>query len=224
MAVVPNDRLQKIAFYEAHLPAWTANAVAIGLTVPQVAALEILLVTARGNATVADTTREASKTATKDFYTAVSELSAVGASYMSAIRAKAEVTGNLNVYSLAQIPPPSAGTPVGPPGTPTDFKVELLQDGSIVLKWKCANPEGAAGTLYEVRRKVGTGAFVFIGASGTKNFIDDTVPSGVPGIVYQVTGVRSTQRGNPSQLNVNFGVGGDGFSFAEANHEAKLAA
>lgn len=83
-----------------------------------------------------------------------------------------------NVHLLAQIPPPAQGGVTPPPGTPFDFTVGLLQDGSLELKWKCSNPSGTVGTIYEVLRKAGpsTGAFVFLGATGVKTFTDDSLP------------------------------------------------
>jgi hypothetical protein len=87
----------------------------------------------------------------------------------------------------------------------------LAQNGWITLKWKCTNPEGASGTGYEVKRKVGSGAFSIIGiGGGDKTYVDSTLPAGSTGVVYQVTGVRSGLRGPAAQVNVNFGVGGGG--------------
>ena len=37
---------------------------------------------------------------------------------------------------MPQIPPPAQGGTTPPPGTPFDFAVGLLQDGSLQLKWK----------------------------------------------------------------------------------------
>ncbi len=56
------------------------------------------------------------------------------------------------VYSFAQIPPPAVPGAVPPPGTPFDFRTALLQNGAVELKWKCQNPAGASGTIYEVTR------------------------------------------------------------------------
>ena len=47
-------------------------------------------------------------------------------------------------------------------------------------------------------------------AGGDKTFIDDTLPVGSTGVVYELTGIRSTRRGLSNQFNVNFGVGGGG--------------
>lgn len=228
MSVVPNDRLGKLEFYEAHVDAWGDNAVAIGLTLAEVNTFKGFVSSARSAFTASDIARAASKSATQNFYSSITKVSDIGSGLMSKIRGFAEATQNTNVYLLAQIPPPSTGTPVPPPGTPQDFRVELLQDGSIVLRWKCPNPSGAAGTIYEVRRKIsGTPAnpWTFIGATGIRSFTDDTIPN-TPSATYQITAVRSTARGNPAQFIVNFGVGGDGITITNVTEEspARLAA
>jgi hypothetical protein len=116
------------------------------------------------------------------------------------------------VYSLAQIPPPATPGATPPPGTPFDFRVTLEPTGSLSIVWKCDNPAGTSGTIYEIKRKIGTGAATYIGATGVKNFTDNTVPSSAAasGVTYQITGVRSTSRGVTGQFVVNFGVPGEG--------------
>ncbi|MEA2707502.1 MAG: hypothetical protein QOF78_103, partial [Phycisphaerales bacterium] len=102
-------------------------------------------------------------------------------------------------------------SPVPAPGTPTDFKVELRQDGAVILKWKCPNPPGSQGTTYDVRRKVGAqGGWQHIGATGIRTLTDETVPAGSSQVTYEITGFRSTRRGSPANFIVNFGVGGEG--------------
>jgi len=136
-----------------------------------------------------------------------------GADMIQTIKTYAQTTNNPNVYVLAQIPPPAQGGTTPPPGTPFDFTVGLLQDGSLQLKWKCSNPSGTVGTIYEVKRQIGGGAFEFVGATGVKTFTDDTLTGASP-VTYQITAVLSTARGNPAQFVVNFGVGGGGLTVA----------
>ncbi|MBU6413235.1 MAG: hypothetical protein KGS45_07155 [Planctomycetes bacterium] len=214
MGIVPTTRLGKVQFYESHLDAWSGNAVAIGLTAAQVTNLSELTADARKAYDDAELARIASKSATQAFYDAVRAMhngSGAGADMIDAIRLKAQNTNDPNVYTLAQIPPPAPPGTTPPPGTPFDFTVGLLQDGAVELKWKCNNPSGTQGTIYEVKRRIGeSGAFQFVGAIGVRTFIDDTIPSGSSPVTYQVTGVRSTQRGNPAQFTVSFGSGGGG--------------
>jgi hypothetical protein len=102
-------------------------------------------------------------------------------------------------------------SPVPPPGTPNRFKVSLLGDGSIELKWKCNNPRGSTGTLYQVWRRIGTsGEFDYLGGSGEKKFTDSTLPAGATNVTYKLQAVRSTASGDWADCNVNFGMPGSG--------------
>ena len=52
-------------------------------------------------------------------------------------------------------------------------------NGALIMKWKCANPAGSSGTVYQVFRRIGgTGEFTYLGGCGTKEFIDATIPAG----------------------------------------------
>lgn len=228
MGIVPDTRIGKIEFYEAHALAggpWATNAAAIGLTAAQVAALGTLTTQARAAFNAAEAARQAAKAATQNFYDKVRAMHngpGAGSDMIQAIRNWAESKDDPNVYVLAQIPPPATPGTTPPPGTPFDFTIGLLQNGALELKWKCNNPSGTQGTIYEVKRRIGGGAsgpFTFVGASGVKAFTDDTVPAGSPSVTYQITAVRSTQRGNPAQFTVNFGVGGPGLTIESVTTE-----
>jgi hypothetical protein len=146
MGVVPNDRLGKIEFYEAHAGAggpWPTNATAIGLTTASVTALTTLVTDARKAYNSHVAAQAAAKAATVAFYDKVRLMHAgpgAGADLIQTIKTYAQTTNNPGVYALAQIPPPAQGGTTPPPGTPFDFTVGLLQDGSLALKWKCSNP------------------------------------------------------------------------------------
>ena len=218
MSIVPKNRVGQIEFYETHAPVWKDAATSVGVTSAEAEALIAAAATARESYTASILARDASKSATQDFYTDTADMATMGAGLLAKIKAFAESTQNPGVYSAAQIPPPAAPTPVAAPGTPMDFSVLLMQSGAIELRWKCNNPVGTQGTIYECRRKIGGGAFTFIGASGVRSFIDDTLPSGSVGVTYEITATRSTKRGLPAQFNVNFGVGGDGAVFATVSN------
>ncbi|KAA0213038.1 MAG: hypothetical protein DYG94_12075 [Leptolyngbya sp. PLA3] len=220
MGVVPDTRIGKIEFYEAHALAggpWATNAAGIGLTPASVTALSTLTIAARNAFNAAEAARQAAKAATQAYYDAVRAMHSgpgAGQDMIDTIRNWAESKDNPNVYALAQIPPPATPGTTPPPGTPFKFRVGLLQDGALELKWKCNNPGGTVGTIYEIRRAVGGGAFAFVGASGVKSFTDDTLVSGAAPVTYRITAVRSTARGNPAQFTVNFGTGGPGRTIA----------
>lgn len=220
MGVVPDTRLGKIEFYEAHITPWTDNAAAIGLTPTAVTALGTLTTAARAAYTAAEAARLAAKSATQAYYDAVRAMhsgAGAGQDMIDTIRNYAQTKNSPNVYVLAQIPAPATPGVTPPPGTPFDFSVGLLQNGALELKWKCNNPSGTQGTIYEVKRQLpGGGGLTFVGATGVKSFTDDTLPGGggAAPAMYQVTAVRSTSRGNPAQFTVNFGTGGSGVMVA----------
>ncbi len=211
MPIVPENRIGQIEFYEAHLAPWATNAVAIGLTAAQVTAFTTLVESARGAYGDQQAAREAAKAATNKFYLDTTAMHATGADLIRAIKNKALSSGDPNVYVLAQIPPPAPPAPAPPPGTPFNYRVELLETGALKLTWKCNNPSGTGGTIYEVQRKIGSSPeATFIGASGKKLFIDETLPGGSPQVTYIITATRSTARGNPGTFTVLFGTGGGG--------------
>jgi hypothetical protein len=226
MAIVPADRLGKIQFYENHLTPWEANVTAIGLTTTELGALTTLVEAARAAYDAAEAARQASKAATLAYHNAVTAMHSgpgAGADMIEKIKNKAATTNNPDVYALAEIPAPATPGTVPPPGTPFMFTVGLLQSGAIELKWKCENPSGTSGTIYEIKRTIGSGpsaTTTFVGATGVKSFIDDTLPVGSSPVTYQITAVRSTTRGNPAQFTVSFGIvsgGGGGMFVASVN-------
>jgi hypothetical protein len=118
--------------------------------------------------------------------------------------------------------------PMPPPGTPSDFKAQLMNDGSVQSTWRANNPVGMTGVTYQVWRRFGSeGEFSFAGASGEKKFIDSTIPAGTAQVQYQVRGIRPTSAGEWAQFNVNFGQAPSGATIASAVQTAvspKLAA
>lgn len=210
--LIPNSRLGKVQFYEDHLPPWLTNTEAIGLTAEAMAEFGGRVTAARAAYDAQQAAINAARAATAAFHEAVRHMHGDpggGSDLIRTIRAHAEMTGDANVYTLAQIPPPAPPGKTPPPGTPTDLRVSLLQGGALRLAWKCKNPAGTSGTVYEVMRRVGAGGQMqYVGSVGTKSFLDETLPAGSAGVVYQITAVRSTRRGDPAQFLVSFGVGG----------------
>jgi hypothetical protein len=212
MSIVPRKDDQLLAWTTLRSNLWLADPGSIGLTTGQVTAYRNTVITAQENFNTRAAAAAAAKAATTANRESLQQLRRSTAELLNFIKAYALSQPNPGaVYAAAQIPPPGQPSPVPPPGTPFDFRVELLQSGAITLRWKCANPAGGTGTLYEVRRRDGfSGPFAFVGASGQRSFTDETLPAGVAAVVYQVTAVRSTTRGNPAQFIVNFGAAGAG--------------
>jgi len=249
MATVPETTRARIEFYEAHLDAWAEHADAIGLAGGQVAELAALTAAARERWLRADEARNAARAATLDLRSAGEAMHRAGAAMIATVRAHAETAGDPAVYALAQIPPPAARSPVPPPGRPYRPRPALLATGEVLLSWKCDNPRGAGGTVYEVHRTVipatpttptPTGSTTptpasrtptsrthaadahaatetFLGVTGTRRFLDATLPAGSATALYRITAVRSTTRGEPALFVINLGV-----RAADAPHAADL--
>jgi hypothetical protein len=227
MSVVPRDLVAKIQFYEDHESPWSTNATAIGTTAAEITALTTKITAARAAYDAQQAKKNAAKDATLTLKLAVAAMANAGADVIKKIRAKAATDGD-GVYALASIPAPATPSPVGPPGVATNFTVELIQGGALKLKWKCANPAGTVGTIYQIARRTGaSGDFAFVGATGSKSFLDGTVPSGVASVTYRITAQRSTIAGDPALFVVDFGVSGGGEMTASVSEESfapKLAA
>jgi hypothetical protein len=190
-----------------------------------VAALATNCETARAKWNAKQAAEQAARTATSEWLGAINTMSIAGAMIIDQIRFKAK-TGGAAIWDLAQLPQPAIPTPVGDPGEPTDFTVKLTATGALDLKWKCENPEGAQGTIYQIYRKTGSGEFVYVGGSGDKSFLDDTLPAGSTNVQYKMQAVRSTAVGPWAVFNVAFGVDSSGSAMASVTQSvpAKIAA
>lgn len=109
----------------------------------------------------------------------------------------------------------AAPAPAPAPGTCNDFKVMLLADGSVEIRWKANNPPRTHSVTYQLWRRIGSvGEFSFLGACGVKKFVDSTIPAGTVQAQYQIRGIRPTAAGEWAQFNVNFGQAASGIATA----------
>lgn len=207
MRVVPKNLSEKISWGASHVGPWTENAASIGSTPEAIAAFAAKVDAARIAKLEATQARAAAQAATLKLKLAAQELSAAAASIVLQVRTKAETTRDRGVYTLAQISPPATPAPIAPPGTPESFEVVLRQDGAVDLTWKCKNPRGSTGVMYELwRRNAMTGERTFLGVTGEKRFRDDAIPAGVSALIYEVQAKRSTAAGPWATFNVTFGA------------------
>ncbi len=210
--IVPEAKRSRLEFYESHLAPWTENTAAIGLSAPAVAALAAALAEARAAFNAQQEAHRAAQAATLRFHNAMDHLHSapgLGADLIATIKNHAAVTANPEVYVLAMLPPPPPAVVrgAGPrPGRPFAFSADLLGDGSLRLRWKCRNPRGSTGVMYDVRRAVDGGPPEHLITAGTRSFRDATLPRGAASAVYEITAQRSTARGRTGVFLVNFGV------------------
>jgi hypothetical protein len=227
MSVLPQGKVPKVEFCEQHVDTWQTNAVAIGTTTTAVTDLTTKTTAARDAFNAQKLAQDAAKSATNTFNMAVEAMTLAAAEIIKQVKVKAGISGN-SVYSLANIPAPALPTPCGPLGKPGDFEATLDESGALTIKWKCTNPKSATGTVYQVfRRTTPTGEFTYVGGTGSKFFVDTTIPAGSSQVTYQIQAVRSTSTGPWAQFNVNFGVstgGGMTMSVTETPATPKIAA
>jgi hypothetical protein len=208
--IVPRTQVQKIEYYELHAPIWLANALALGTTVPIATDLQTKTDAARAAYTDQQEAYSLARAKTEILDNAIEAMGTVGAAVMKQIRGQAEISGP-SIYTLAQIPAPATPTPMPPPGKPSDLLVTLDETGILNLKWKCPNPHGSSGTIYQIYRRIGlAGEFEYLGGAGGKLFVDNTLPAGSASVTYQIQAVRSTAVGPWAQFNVNFGLSSGG--------------
>ncbi len=228
--IVPKKKLERVAWYQARLASWNTNASAIGTTAGDVSTVEARVAAAQSARQAQELALAKAKVKTAAFYAAVVAMTVVGAGVIKQVRAKGETTGNPNVYELAMIPAPAVPTNRPAPGKPTDFVANLQPDGSLKLAWKCANPAGTTGTLYHIyRRNTPADEWKFVGGTGDKKHVDNTVPAGVPRLYYTIQTARTTAIGVSAEFVVNFGINAGGamtatVSTAQSASAPKLAA
>ncbi len=229
MPVLPVRNQDLLDFCDGHTSTFTTNAAAIGLTPAAALLFKNATEKAKADYKAALSADEVKKAAVNTAQESIKALRKVAGDAIKAIKAFADAAPIPSVvYNLAQIPAPAIPGPVPAPGTPTDFTAGIEPSGAITLRWKCVNPVGGGGTVYEIQRKTGSGNFSVVGVIGTRSFTDTSLPAGSTGVMYQITAVRSTVRGVANIFVVNFGVGGGGGLFiastSEGTNAMKMAA
>ena len=229
MAGIPKSpRAAFLAWCQSHAPIFTSSSTAIGISAGQATGFSDATDTLAAALAQQQTSADAYHADTAAVEAALRALRTAAGDAVRSIRAYAELQADPEtVYSTAKIDPPQPPSPVPAPGTPYKFLASLLPTGALALTWKCDTPAGAGGTTYEIKRRLaGAAGFTFLATTGERKYTDLGIPSGSASATYQVTAVRSTHRGDPAQVNVNFGTGGGGSMVIASVSEgtAKLAA
>lgn len=208
MSVIPRTLSEQLDFFEQHLPVWAANPAAIGLTPVQIADLSLLVSEARAAFENAIDARESSRSATMIQSFAFLAMVTLGSDLIKTIKAFAETSGDNSVYGAAQIPPPAAPTPAGPPVEPTHLAANFLSPFGLGLSWKGSVAQGAYFGIW--RRLGGETNYTLIATSKTKAYDDTTVPAGTQSVQYYISAHRDEFTVNSSVLALQFGAGGAG--------------
>lgn len=223
MAIVPSKLQDFLDWADLHSQAWQASPTSIGISASQASSFVSAALLARERYNQQLAAIQAAKNATESQQDATRDCRRLVADLIRDIKAFAEQQPKpAEIYILADLPVPSTPVPLPPPGKPNNVIVGLVPTtGAITLKWKVVNPQGAQGTSYIIRRRVGTtGEFVFVGVTGLKEFTDSTFVAGPDTIQYTIQGQRSDLAGPLSDIvTINFGRMGPGMTVQNATTE-----
>lgn len=230
MSQIIGDTRQELSdFVNAHTQPWTDNTAGVGLPAGQLAELKTRLATTETTLKAVNEIRVLARAASEANADAFAALRTIAGTCVRSIKAFADASANpAAVYQLAALPSPLPPGSAPVPNTGTDFGATLdLSTGGLELKWKAAQPYGVSGVVWNVRRQIGGGAWVSIGLTGEKKFIDGTIPADAITCSYTVTPQRGQQTGPTSGIfQVRFtpaaGNGDAGGQFTIAS--AKMAA
>ena len=224
MGLLPENHAARIAWFQSRIALWNSNATEIGTTTGQVSDVSAKVTAASAALAAQILAQDNAKSATQTLLDAMAELTNSGMVVVEQVRTKSRLVGD-GVFPLSNIPAPATPSPLGPPGTPTDFKATLMQGGDVDLGWTCANPAGAVGTTYQIyRRFTPSMAWEFLGASGERKYVDATIPAGITFVMYKIRGIRSTVAGPWGEYNVTFGAGAGEGATVTAVAAPKIAA
>lgn len=214
MAIVPSKLQDFLDWADLHAATWQSAPPQIGLTTAQATAFVNAATLARTRFNDQLAARQALDGATELQQDAVRDARRLASDLIGDIRDFAEEQPKpAEVYSAAGLPVPGAAVPLPPPGRPNSVTVAIEPaSGAITLKWKVSNPQGASGTTYVVRRRVGSsGEYAFVGISGVRTFTDDTFVAGPDSVQYIIQGQRGPSAGPISDpITINFGRQGPG--------------
>ncbi|MDP1660761.1 MAG: hypothetical protein Q8L55_02500 [Phycisphaerales bacterium] len=195
---------------------WKLTPAAVGLSVPQAAAVDGAAKALDAAYADAQKQRQISKNATTTQNEALREAMTQLQLDLRIIDAFANANPNpASVYAAAEIDPPAVPTPVAPPRAVTEITVGIdINTGATILRWKGDNPGGSSNVSYIIRRKLaGATDFLFIGTAGSsgpeaRTYTDSTLPQGVDSVAYLITATRGSQTGPSVQVQVRFGTVG----------------
>ncbi|MEO1279284.1 MAG: hypothetical protein AAFV77_10045 [Planctomycetota bacterium] len=208
MTTVPPQYQDAIDWVSQRITEWSANPEAIGLDEPTTTAIATQVAMAEGAQSAAFSARQASKDATGVYYDQGDQLLDLARQAVATIRAFAKSSEDpQTVYSAASIPAPATPGPTPAPGRPFDFRTELLFGGQLRITFDCDNPSRVQGVTYKVERQdQPQGAFAFLTNAKSREFTDETIPSGTSQVTYRVTAQTSTKDGLANGFTVRFGA------------------
>lgn len=208
MTTIPRTLNGRIIFFEQHLPSWSADPGAIGLSAQQVADITLLTEAARADFDAAHAARQLARSATILQHGSIGAMMRLGTALVATIRAYGDATDDeAEVAARANIPPIDAPSPAPPPTMATGLSHSLRNSGAIRLKWRGTV---ANGTFYSIWRTI-AGDRELLGSVSARGFTDKTIPAGTPEASYQLRTHRDEHASAWSEMIcVKLGVAGSG--------------
>lgn len=211
MSTIPRKNDDALTWCDEHATLWSTDPASVGLDATEVAGLAALVQQAEDRKTDFVAARTAWLGSSEAFSSGIDLMREHAGVLLAKVRAFARGSSEpATVYQAAGIPAPADPSPRPAPGTPTDFRVELLQDGAITLSFKCPNPPRTGAAIYRVERRLGEGQsepFVFVVNAKERSFTDSGIPEGTGVATYRITAETATKNGAPALFAVRFGAG-----------------
>ena len=207
----PSSIESLLLFANLHAPVWEGNARDIGVSDAQAAQYKALTAAAQAAFDAVQRGKLQQKALVETQTAAIRALRNTNSSLLKTIRGFAQDAADpVQVFNKAQIPPPAAPAPVGPPSAAFDLNAALdILTGGLKLSWKAT--QNAPGAIYRVERSTTAtpGAnWSLIALTGSKFTIDTSVPVGTSRVLYRVVAQRGNLQSQPSGvLDIRFGTG-----------------
>lgn len=198
---VPQEARALYAFANVHAPLWEANFAQIGLSAEQAALVAAKTPELLAAIEAANEARQRAMALTDAMNLKGRELFEAAAGAVRAIRLHAINNDDAGAYPLAGIDPPKArARHAALPIAPTDIEFRLDGGGGLILSWIAPQPRGVANVSFDVRRALDDSLdFEFVGASGDREFRDQTIPQGTTVVRYILTPRHGKRTGTASR-------------------------
>ncbi|MEQ9094752.1 MAG: hypothetical protein RIE32_00650 [Phycisphaerales bacterium] len=225
MPTVPEKLPEAIDWVGVHAPVWTVAEATIGLEAGQLANLTALHAQADALKAEYEALKAQCEAKGAEYRRTARTMRSTASGMVVQIRGFARTTPDPKaVFAAARLPEPATRTPAPPPGTPTAFRVELLESGTLRFTFDCEHPEAVSAVTYKVLRQEGPdGPYQFLLNAKKRRFEDGSFSGSSGMVTYLVTAQTSTQDGNPAYFTVRFGGGERASIIAQGTAGERLA-
>ncbi|NRA59204.1 MAG: hypothetical protein HRU13_13920 [Phycisphaerales bacterium] len=188
MSIPKSPIIAPIEYLEERIPLWQADPAAIGLSVEQVNAANVLVQAARDSYSSQQAAALAAENALSTRDQAIGDMRAFASSLIATIRAYARAESDPGVYAAAGLEPPAQPTPSPDPVAPTNVTIGLRPQGLVELRWEGSL---ALGTYYEVQRSLDNQVtWTAVDTVTTRELLDGGVPAGTAQASYRIRAKR----------------------------------